>query len=69
MAWRKPYFDVPNFCFDWSVVGRRSGFVRRRGPYVGRVVRLVWSYVCLVNEEAQDTIKLVAVIKKAFKIR
>ena len=44
----KPYFDVPNFCFDWSVVGRRSsvgvrtssGSVRRRGRTLGLIVRL-----------------------------
>ena len=33
------------------------------------VVRLVQSYVCLVNEKAQDTTKVVEVIEKAFEMR
>ena len=65
----KPYFDIPNFCFNWSVVSRQSGFVRRWGPYVVGVVRLVWSYVYLINKEARDTTKLVTVIEKAFEMR
>ena len=34
-----------------------------------RVVCLVQSYVYLVNEEAQDTTKVVEVIEKAFEMR
>ena len=44
----KPYFDVPNFCFDWSVVGRQSsvgvctssGSVCRSGRTLSLVVHL-----------------------------
>ena len=62
-AWRKPYFDV-DLIGQSSVVGWGSYVVRIRTSVV--VVRLVRSYVCLVNEEARDTTKVVEVIEKAF---
>ena len=71
VAWRNLILTFRTFVLiGWSsVVGYRLGFVRRWGLYVGWVVRLVWSYIHLVNEEARDTTKLVAIIEKAFEIR